>query len=152
MKLYLQCPNFWTSNQSPNLKHFKEPRNRFLAWRAGTTTLSDVPAPNRHMGRAESIPWNRFFGYFYVYKYGLSRMWPHLEENTQGRTGKWARHCGNSSRTLSHHLNPKCLHKWSRNQCCGSVTFRYGSGLTDPAPDPPISSVTFKMATRIFFL
>ncbi len=25
-------------------KHFKEPSNRFLAWRAGTTTLFDVPA------------------------------------------------------------------------------------------------------------
>ncbi len=25
-------------------KPFKEPRNRFLAWRAGTTTLFDIPA------------------------------------------------------------------------------------------------------------
>ncbi len=40
-----------------------EPRNRFLAWRAGTTPLFDVPAPQAtrlHTHKlAESIPWNR---------------------------------------------------------------------------------------------
>ncbi len=40
-------------------KPFNEPRNRFPAWRAGTTRL------------AESIPWHRFLGSLNVYRYGL---------------------------------------------------------------------------------
>ncbi len=47
-------------------------------------------------------------------------------------------------------------------QCCWSVTFWYGSGSADPynrvpnldsdlAPDPPCSSVTFKMSKTKFF-
>jgi hypothetical protein len=50
-------------------KPFKEPRNRFPAWRADTTTLFDVLA---HQDRlAESIPWNRFRGSLNVYKFGI---------------------------------------------------------------------------------
>jgi hypothetical protein len=52
-------------------KPFKEPRNRFSAWRAGTTTLFVVPACQATYRIAESIPWNRFLGSINVYKYGL---------------------------------------------------------------------------------
>jgi hypothetical protein len=51
-------------------KPIKEPRNRFLAWRAGTTTLFDVPT-RYATWLAESIPWNRFVGSLKVYKYEL---------------------------------------------------------------------------------
>ncbi len=54
-------------------KPFKEPRNRFLAWRAGTTTLFTY-GPTRLQRLAESILWNRFLGSLIVYKYGL-RTW-----------------------------------------------------------------------------
>jgi hypothetical protein len=37
---------------------FKEPRNRFPAWRADSTTLFDVPVRLHRL--ADSIPWNRF--------------------------------------------------------------------------------------------
>jgi hypothetical protein len=50
---------------------FKEPRNRFPAWRAGTTTLFDV-RPARLHRLAESIPWNQFLGSLNVYTFGLS--------------------------------------------------------------------------------
>jgi hypothetical protein len=54
-------------------KPFKEPRHRFPAWRAGTTTLYVVPA--RHVHRqVESIPRIRFLVSLNVYKYGL-RSW-----------------------------------------------------------------------------
>ncbi len=52
-------------------KLFKEPRNRFQAWLAGTTTLFVVPA-RRLYRLAESIPQNRFLGSLNVYKYGRS--------------------------------------------------------------------------------
>jgi hypothetical protein len=52
-------------------KPFKEIRNRFPAWQAGTTTLFDVPAAKLHW-LVESIPWNRILGSLNVYKYGLS--------------------------------------------------------------------------------
>jgi hypothetical protein len=48
-------------------KPFKEPRNRFPARRAGTTTHR----PARLHKLAESIPWNRFLGSLNVYIYGL---------------------------------------------------------------------------------
>ncbi len=57
-------------------KPFKEPWNRFPAWRAGTTTLFDVPRAARLNRLAESIPWNRFLGFLNVYKYGLWRLLP----------------------------------------------------------------------------
>jgi hypothetical protein len=44
---------------------FKEPRNRFPAWRAGKVTLIVVPAPRPH-GLSESIP-----GHQKSYKYRL---------------------------------------------------------------------------------
>jgi hypothetical protein len=44
---------------------FKEPRNRFPAWRTGTYRLA------RLHRLAESIPRNRFLGSINVYKYGL---------------------------------------------------------------------------------
>ncbi len=51
---------------------FKEPRNRFPAWRAGTTTLFVVPVRQATVHTlAESIPPNRYLGYINVYKYGL---------------------------------------------------------------------------------
>jgi hypothetical protein len=49
---------------------FKEPRNRFPAWRAGTKTLFVVPARRPHR-LAESIHRNRLLGSLNVYKYGL---------------------------------------------------------------------------------
>ncbi len=54
-------------------KPFKEPRNRFPACWAGTTTLLfDVPGPQDYIGwLAESIPWNRFLGSLNVYKFRL---------------------------------------------------------------------------------
>jgi hypothetical protein len=42
-------------------KSFKEPRNRFPALRAGTTTLFYIPARVAHW-LVESIPWNQFLG------------------------------------------------------------------------------------------
>ncbi len=50
---------------------FKEPRNRFPAWRAGTTSLFDLPARQTINRLSESIPWNRFLGSLNVYKFGL---------------------------------------------------------------------------------
>ncbi len=47
-------------------KPFKEPRNRFPAWRAGTTTLFNV-LPATRLGKWR----NRFLGSLNVYKYGL---------------------------------------------------------------------------------
>ncbi len=49
---------------------FKEPKNRFPACLAGTTTLYVVPARQAIM-LAESIPRNQFLGSINVYKYGL---------------------------------------------------------------------------------
>ncbi len=48
-----------------------DPRNRFPAWRAGTTTLFVVPARQAIHRLAESIPRNRFLGSINFYKYGL---------------------------------------------------------------------------------
>ncbi len=51
-------------------KPFKEPRNRFPAWRAGTTILFDVGyRPARLHRLAESL--NGFLGSLNVYNYGL---------------------------------------------------------------------------------
>ncbi len=56
---------------------FKEPRNRFPAWRAGTQLyLSYWPAGLLRL--AKSIPRNRFLGSIIVYKYGLWRPEPKL--------------------------------------------------------------------------
>ncbi len=74
-------------------KPFKEPRNRFLAWRAGMATLFDVPScqcwnfrvrvyrsrvriglsyrPARLHRLAELVPWNRFLSFQKVKKYHL---------------------------------------------------------------------------------
>ncbi len=53
-------------------KPFKMPKNRFPAWRTGTTTLFVVPARQATLHwLAESIPRNRFLGSLKVYKYGL---------------------------------------------------------------------------------
>ncbi len=47
---------------------FKVPRNRYPAWRTGTTTLFVIPARQVTLHRlAESIPWNRFLGSLKVY-------------------------------------------------------------------------------------
>ncbi len=59
-------------NQSPQFVDLlRSPRNRFPAWRAGTTTLFVVPARARLHRLAESIPRKRFLGSINVYKYGL---------------------------------------------------------------------------------
>ncbi len=52
-------------------KPFKEPRNRFPAWRVGTTALFVVPVCARLHRLVESTPWIRFLGSLNVYKYGL---------------------------------------------------------------------------------
>ncbi len=54
-------------------KPFKDPRNRFPAWRVDTTTLFVVPVhQSAGLHRlAESISRNRFLGSINVYKYGL---------------------------------------------------------------------------------
>ncbi len=63
---------------------FKEPRNRFPAWRAGTTTIFDVPAGQAKQAGIDSL--NRFLGSLNVYKFGL---WPledpdpHLDPETK---------------------------------------------------------------------
>jgi hypothetical protein len=59
-----------TDQLSPYFKPFKAPRNRFPAWRAGTTTIFVVPPTKLHR-LAKSMPWNRFLGSLNVYKYGL---------------------------------------------------------------------------------
>jgi hypothetical protein len=51
-------------------KPFKEPRNRFPIWRAGTITYMTYRPARKHR-LAESIPWNRFLGSIIVYKYGF---------------------------------------------------------------------------------
>jgi hypothetical protein len=48
---------------------FQEPRNRIPAWRAGTTTLFDVPARQARHRLAKSIPCN--LGSLNVYQFGL---------------------------------------------------------------------------------
>jgi len=63
-------------------KPFKEPRNQFLAWRASTATLFDVPALKDTYRLAEFIPWNRFLGSLNVYKFGLRLHW--LSESILG--------------------------------------------------------------------
>ncbi len=55
-------------------KPFKEPRNRFPAWRADTTTLLSY-RPVRPHRLAESIPRNRFLSSLNVYKYVLRYLW-----------------------------------------------------------------------------
>ncbi len=55
-------------------KPFKEPRNRFPAWRAGATTLFIVYRPAGLHWFAEPIPQHRFLGYINVYKYGLCQL------------------------------------------------------------------------------
>jgi hypothetical protein len=55
-------------------KPFKEPRNRFPAWRDGTTTLFDIPIPARqatYSRPTDSITWNQFLGSVNVYNLGL---------------------------------------------------------------------------------
>ncbi len=59
--LLLAVAYIWTCYWARIFKPLKEPRNRFPAWRAGTTTLFVVPARWR----------NRFLGSIKVYKYGL---------------------------------------------------------------------------------
>jgi hypothetical protein len=63
---------WWAEPVFVNL--FKEPRNRFPAWRAaGTAILFVVPACHARLHRlAESVPWNPFLGSLKVYKFGLS--------------------------------------------------------------------------------
>jgi hypothetical protein len=65
----VEHPRSWAQIWKP----FKEPRNRFPACWAGTTTLLfDVPGPQDFIGwLAESIPWNRFLGSLNVYKFRL---------------------------------------------------------------------------------
>ncbi len=59
-------PVFGGDSTARTCKPFKEPRNRFRALPAGTTTLLDVPA------RQAFIGWrNRFLGSLNVYKFGL---------------------------------------------------------------------------------
>ncbi len=43
-------------------KPFKEPRNQFPAWRAGTTNLFVVPRPAILHRQVRSNPWNQFLG------------------------------------------------------------------------------------------
>ncbi len=59
---------------------FEEPRNRFPAWRAGSTALLFV-RPARLHRLAELIPQNRFQGSINVYKYGLcaERWWVRMD-------------------------------------------------------------------------
>jgi hypothetical protein len=67
------CSSSWNhggSSRARICRSFKETRNRFPAWRAGTTTLFFVPAVSLHR-LAKSIPRNRFLGSINVYKYGL---------------------------------------------------------------------------------
>jgi hypothetical protein len=60
-------------------KPFKEPRNRFPAWRAGTTTLFLYwPAMLHRL--AESNPRNRFLVSLNFYKYGLCKLFPAICE------------------------------------------------------------------------
>jgi hypothetical protein len=40
----------------------RSPRNRFPSWRAGTTTLFDLPARQTINNLAESIPWKSIPG------------------------------------------------------------------------------------------
>ncbi len=58
------------SSRARICRPFKESRNRFPAWRAGTTALFVVPA-RQAAWLVESIPLNRFLGSINVYKYGL---------------------------------------------------------------------------------
>ncbi len=53
-------------------KPFREPKNRFPAWRTVTTTLLDVVRPVRLHRLEESIPRNQFLGSLNVCKFGLS--------------------------------------------------------------------------------
>jgi hypothetical protein len=65
------CTLYIVRHRARICKHFKEPKkNRFPAWRDGTTTLFDVPARQAHR-LAEWIPWNLFLGFLNDYKYGL---------------------------------------------------------------------------------
>ncbi len=64
--LVISFPSFGGRYRARICKPFKEPRNRFLTCRAGTTTR-----PGRLHRLAESIPRNRFLGSLNVYKYGL---------------------------------------------------------------------------------
>ncbi len=57
-------------------KHFKEPRNRFPAWRACTTTPFVVLTRTRTGYKGWQIPGNRFMGSLNVYKYGLCILGP----------------------------------------------------------------------------
>jgi hypothetical protein len=63
--------------QSSNYKPFKEPRNRFPAWGAGTTTLFDVTArqsPYLYTLRSPGVDSDELIpllGSVKVYKYGL---------------------------------------------------------------------------------
>ncbi len=53
-------------------KPFKEPRNRFPAWRSGTTNRLSYRAARQHR-LAKSIPWNRFLASLKVYEFGLRK-------------------------------------------------------------------------------
>ncbi len=61
-------------------RFFKETRNRFPAWRAGTTTLFFVPARQAIHRLAKSIPRNRFLGFINVTNTGsgtgIAATWP----------------------------------------------------------------------------
>ncbi len=74
----------------------KEPRNRFSAWRDGTTSLFVVPA-RQATEAAESIPRNRFLGSINVCKYGLSHLSNHAshqliyqQNGTMGQYNKYS--------------------------------------------------------------
>ncbi len=59
-------------NRARICRLLQEPRNRFPACRAGTTTLFVVPARQATSRLAKSMPRNRFLGSINVYIYGLS--------------------------------------------------------------------------------
>ncbi len=63
-------PRASQKNRARTCRPFKKPRNRFPAYRVGTTTLFVVPARKGNW-LAESIPWNRFLDSINVFKYGL---------------------------------------------------------------------------------
>ncbi len=58
----------YLKNRARICRPFKEPRNRFPAWRACTTTSRQPARPHR---LAESVHRNRFLASINVYKYGL---------------------------------------------------------------------------------
>jgi hypothetical protein len=72
-------------------KHFKEPRNRFLVWRTGTTTLFDVPA--HQATQAGGIDSSELIHMILnVYKFGLRmHTWPRQPEFSHQDSVTWGR-------------------------------------------------------------